>query len=66
MVRRAGPPVFGGAVDFAQAADADGFAEVDVSGYGGGAGVEPDKWEGEAVSFGGVGWFGIGRGEEER
>jgi hypothetical protein len=28
-------------MDFAQAADADGLAEVDVSGYGGGADVEP-------------------------
>jgi hypothetical protein len=28
-------------MDFAQAANADGFAEVDVSSYGGSADVEP-------------------------
>ena len=33
--------VFGAAVGFAETADADGFAHVDVSGYGGGADVEP-------------------------
>lgn len=35
--------VLGCAVDFAKAADTDGFAEVDVAGYGGGADVEP-RW----------------------
>lgn len=41
MVRRPRPAVLGRPVHFAQAADADGFAEVDVARDGGGAGVEP-------------------------
>jgi len=42
-------------VDFAQAADADGFAEVDVAGYGGGAGVEPMMCQ--RGGFGRVRWL---------
>jgi len=55
MVRRPRPAVLGAAVHFAQTADADGFAEVDVAGYGGGARVEPG---GEGL----VGWKGGGGG----
>ena len=42
-------------MDFAQTADADGFAEVDVSGDGGGAHVEPVG--GLRGKFVGVGGF---------
>lgn len=46
------------AVDFAQAADADGFAEVHMAGDGGGADVEPvDGLGGEL--FGGAGLDGV-------
>lgn len=41
VVGRCGTAVLGCAVDFAEAADTDGFAEVDVAGYRGGADVEP-------------------------
>ena len=30
-------------MNFSKTADADGFAEVDVTSYGGSAGVEPSK-----------------------
>ena len=41
-------------MDFAQPADADGFAEVDVAGDGGGADVEPvGGLRGEFVGVGG-------------
>ena len=68
MVRRARAPVLGRSVHFSHAAYADGFAEVDVSGYGGGAGVEPVEvvmlLDGIGVSFGwgeSRGWEGEGR-----
>ena len=41
VVGRAGAAVSSRAVDFAHAAYADGFAQVDVAGDGCGAGVEP-------------------------
>jgi hypothetical protein len=41
VVRGSGAAVLGAAVDFAEAADADGFAQVDVARDGGGADVEP-------------------------
>jgi hypothetical protein len=41
VLGRAAAAVLGGAVDLAQTADADGLAEVDVAGDGGGANVEP-------------------------
>lgn len=41
MVVWSGSAVLGAAVDFGEAADANGFAEVDVAGYGGGTDVEP-------------------------
>ena len=52
-------------MDFTQAADADGFAEVDVAGYGGGAGVEPMMCQ--RCRFGRVRWLRGGlRGERGR
>ena len=54
MVRGTGATVSGRAVDFAQAAYADGFAEVDVSGDSCGADVEPRKG-GKLVDHGGEG-----------
>lgn len=44
VVGGSGAAVLGAAVDFAKAADTDGFAEVDVAGYGGGADVEPRRF----------------------
>jgi hypothetical protein len=41
VVGRAGSAVLGAAVDFAEAADTNGFADVDVAGDGCGADVEP-------------------------
>ena len=41
VVRRPRPPVLGAAVDLPEAPDADGLAQVDVAGYGGGTDVEP-------------------------
>lgn len=41
MVRGSAAAVLSRAVRFAQAADADGFAQVDVAGDGGGADVKP-------------------------
>jgi hypothetical protein len=41
MVGWAGATVAGGAVDFAKAADTDGFAEIDVTGDSGSANIEP-------------------------
>lgn len=41
VVGWAGSTVTGGAVNLAETTDTDGFAEVDVTGDGGGADVEP-------------------------
>ena len=41
MVTGSRTAVLGGAMDFSKTADPDGFAEVNVTSYGGGAGVEP-------------------------
>ena len=41
MVTRPRPAVLRAAMRFPETAHANGFPEVDVSGYGGGAGVEP-------------------------
>jgi len=57
-MRRSGTAVPGRAVDFAQTADTDGFAQVDVAGDGRGADIEPvDGLRGEF--FGGAGFDGV-------
>ena len=78
VVRRARAAVSGRAVDFAHAAHADGFAEVDVAGDGGSADVEPEggsegvmvsvrcrrRGWGEWVGGGGVFWVFDWEGEK--
>lgn len=55
MVHGSGSAVLGAAVDLGETADTDGFAEVDVAGYGGGADVEPvlGLW-GQLIAVGGL------------
>lgn len=61
MVARPRPAVLGRAVHLAQAADADGLAQVDVACYGGGAGVEPVRRGGGLVRGWGKGMSGDGK-----